>query len=167
MFGLGRDRAAQCFGDRAGRRRRQPATATYETDRPAGEPVDADDAPPSRRVVAGRGRRRQHRGAEPLEGERRDEAHPVDFGLGRERHARFGGLRVQIIAERSARRLEEQVVFGEFDEGDAVLLRERMIDGGDHQEFFFEQQLGVDVGVVQRKGEHREIELSAVDLREQ
>src|SRR5581483_12177769 len=82
----------------ARRRRRHPAAAAHETDGAAGEAVDADHVP-STGEPAGRRRRWEERGAETLEGERRDEAHPVDLRLRLQGHAREAGLRVDVVAE--------------------------------------------------------------------
>ena len=42
-----------------------------------------------------------------------------------------------------------------------------MIDGRDHQQLLLEEQFGIDVRIMERKREHRQIELAAVYLREQ
>ena len=52
-------------------------------------------------------------------------------------------------------------------DGDSVVCGQRMIVRRDHDELFFEQELGVDVGVTNRQRQHGEIELAAVQLGEQ
>ena len=66
----------------------------------------------------GRGGGRHDGRAEPLERERRDEAEPVDLRLGPELDACRAGLAVELVAERGAARLEQELVAREVGERD-------------------------------------------------
>ena len=80
---------------------------------------------------------------------------PSTSALVRSVTPRSRGLRVEVVAERGARRLEQQVVLGELGERDAVALGERMVAGRDDEEVLVEEVLGFDVGIVDRAARAR------------
>ena len=64
----------------------------------------------------------EHGRAEPVERQRRDEPHAVDFGEGGERDAGTGRFDIEFVTETGAGRFEDQRVLGEPFDGDAGRL---------------------------------------------
>ncbi len=98
---------------------------TRPTDRPVSPSTGTTfHSPVSHRGAADAGR---HGGTESLERERGHEAHTVDFGLRTQCHTALLRLRVEVVAERGARRLEEELVLRELGKRDTVPVRQRMV----------------------------------------
>ena len=102
-----------------------------------------------------------------LEGQRGDEAQPVDLGGGQQGDAERAGDGVELVAERRARKGQQQLEVGQVFERQAV----GSSDGhgmafGDHQhQVLLEQQPGDQVPAAHRQVEDGQIELAVGQLR--
>ncbi len=106
-------------------------------------------------------------GTEPGEGQRREQAHAIDFGLCTQGDVGIGGRPFEYPAEGRTGRWEQQWYLVEVHERDDVAVGQGVAVGGEQQQVLRKQRLDDQLGFVDREVHDRPVELTGEHVRDQ